>query len=55
MYMRTGGVSVARKRRDARLETREARLRLAVRRDPYFRQLEKGVSLGYRRTRSAGL
>jgi integrase len=45
---------MARKVRDATLETRTARLRLSVRGEPYWRSLEKGFFLGYRRRRSGG-
>jgi integrase len=38
-----------RKVRDANLETRTARHRLAVRHKPYFRLIERGLHLGYRR------
>ena len=37
--------------RDSRLETREARNRLPARHDPYWRLIEKGFYLGYRRGR----
>jgi hypothetical protein len=40
---------VARRVRDTNLETRTARLRLAPRRKPYWRVLESGLHLGYRR------
>jgi integrase len=43
-----------RKVRSAKLETRSARLRLAVRRKPYFVKLARGAALGYRRTKTAG-
>ena len=39
----------------ARLETRTARLRLAPRKDPYWRQLEVGLSVGYYRAAGAGV
>ena len=38
-----------RKVRDASLETRSARARLKVRKQPYFRLIEPGLHLGYRR------
>ena len=38
----------------ARVETRTARLRLAPRKDPYWRQLEVGLSLGYYRVAGTG-
>src|SRR6516165_11406408 len=45
---------MARKFRDANLETRTARLRLRIRGEPYWRSLEKGFFLGYRRRASGG-
>jgi integrase len=38
--------------RDANLETRTARSRLKMRKDPYFRLIEQGLHLGYRRLTS---
>ena len=38
-----------RKARDERLDTRTARLRLPVRREPYFRTIQEGRAIGYRR------
>jgi len=38
-----------RKARDERLDTRTARLRLPVRREPYFRNIQEGRAIGYRR------
>lgn len=46
---------MARTIRDANLETRTARLRLAIRRDPYFRSIEPGLALGYRRNKVGGV
>jgi integrase len=40
--------------RDTNLETRAARLRLAVRGKPHWRVLESGLHLGYRRTKAGG-
>src|SRR6516164_7499763 len=40
--------------RDTNLETRAARLRLAARGKPYWRVLERGLHLGYRRTKAVG-
>ncbi len=40
--------------RDANLETRTARLRLPIRPEPYWRGLEKGFALGYRRRAKGG-
>lgn len=38
-----------RKARDDKLDTRTARLRLPVRREPYWRSIQEGRALGYRR------
>lgn len=38
-----------RKARDDRLDTRTARLKLAVRREPYWRTIQEGRAIGYRR------
>ena len=43
---------MARTLRDANLETRAARSRLKVRAKPYFRTLEEGCHLGYRRLKN---
>ena len=40
--------------RDSNLETRTARLRLKVQTEPYWRGLEKGFALGYRRRATGG-
>jgi hypothetical protein len=48
-WPRTG--PVARRVRDANLETREARSRLKPRGKPYWRSLERGLHLDYRRLR----
>ena len=45
---------MARTVRDTNLETRTARLRLRVRAEPYWRGLEMGFFLGYRRRGSGG-
>jgi hypothetical protein len=45
---------MARTVRDANLETRTARLRLAIRSEPYWRGLEKSFALGYRRRGKGG-
>ena len=45
---------MARTVRDANLETRTARLRLRIRSEPYWRGLEKGFALGYRRRGKGG-
>ena len=45
---------MARTVRDANLETRTARLRLPIRSEPYWRGLERGFALGYRRRGKGG-
>ena len=45
---------MARRPRDARIETREARRRLKVRKEPYWRQVHKGLSIGYYRGTQTG-
>jgi integrase len=45
---------MARTVRDANLETRTARLRLSLRTEPYWRGLESGFALGYRRRATGG-
>jgi integrase len=45
---------MARTVRDTNLETRTARLRLQIRTEPYWRGLEKGFALGYRRRGRGG-
>src|ERR1700745_1493733 len=45
---------MARTVRDTNLETRAARLRLTARRKPYWRVLETGLHLCYRRTKEGG-
>jgi integrase len=45
---------MARTVRDSNLETRTARLRLSIRGEPYWRALEKGLALGYRRRGRGG-
>src|ERR1700730_19124638 len=45
---------MARTVRDANLETRTARLRLSIRSEPYWRGLEKGFAVGYRRRAGGG-
>jgi integrase len=44
---------MARKVRDATLDSREARRRLKVRGKPHFRMLDRNIHLGYRRLRGA--
>ena len=41
-----------RKSRDERLDTRTARLKLAPRREPYWRNIQEGRAIGYRRAAS---
>jgi integrase len=45
---------MARTVRDTKLETRTARFRLPIRSEPYWRGLEKGFALGYRRRARGG-
>lgn len=45
---------MARTVRDSNLESRTARLRLSIRSKPYWRGLEKGFALGYRRRTKGG-
>ena len=45
---------MARTVRDASLATRSARLRLAVAHKPYWRVIEQGLHLGYRRRATGG-
>jgi hypothetical protein len=45
---------MARSTRSAKLETRTARLKLPVRKKPYFVAVAPGVGLGYRRNKTAG-
>jgi integrase len=45
---------MARKVRDGKIETRTARLKLTIRRKPFFVAVASGISLGYRRNAGAG-
>ena len=45
---------MARQPRDARIETREARKRLKARKEPYWRQVHKGLAVGYYRGVKSG-
>ena len=45
---------MARRKLDVRLNTRTARLKLAIRREPYWVNLSSGLSLGYRRGTTGG-
>src|SRR5262249_56131044 len=51
--LRMGGFVMARRLRDATLDSREARRKLAPRGEPYYRSVERGVHLGYRRRANA--
>ena len=46
---------MARLPRNAKLETRAARARLAVRRQPYWRQIHLGLFVGYRKGKTSGV
>src|SRR5262249_47276080 len=48
----TWGKAMARTVRDASLETRTARARLKPRGEPYYRAIEQGLHLGYRKPKS---
>ena len=45
---------MARSAKDAKLSTRTERLRLPPRREPYFRTIQEGRALGYRRIEGKG-
>jgi integrase len=45
---------MARTLRDAKLDTRAARLRLTQRREPYWRSISEGLAIGYRRGTKGG-
>ena len=45
---------MARTLRDAKLDTRAARLRLRKRREPYWRSISEGLAIGYRRGTKGG-
>jgi integrase len=45
---------MARTVRDAKLDTRSARVKLAPRREPYWRPISKGCALGYRKGSTGG-
>ena len=45
---------MARTLRDAKLDTRAARLRLKQRREPYWRSISEGLAIGYRRGTKGG-
>jgi hypothetical protein len=45
---------MARTLRDAKLDTRNSRLRLKARREPYWRSISGGLAVGYRRGAKGG-
>jgi integrase len=45
---------MARTLRDAKLDTRSARLKLKVRREPYWRSISEGLAIGYRKGAKGG-
>jgi hypothetical protein len=45
---------MARTPRDAKLDTRNSRLRLRTRREPYWRSISEGLAVGYRRGAKGG-
>ena len=45
---------MARRVRSKDLETRSARLRLPIRKKPYYVKIMRGVEMGYRRNKTAG-
>jgi len=48
------GIDMGRKVRDSRLESREARLKLTPRNEPYWRLIHEGLHLGYRKGQRTG-
>jgi hypothetical protein len=54
IFRGAGGVTMARTVREASLATRSARLRLAINTKPYWRIIEQGLHLGYRRRAIGG-
>ena len=40
--------------RDTRIETRTARLKLAAKHEPYWRSIDEGMHLGYRKGKRKG-
>jgi len=46
--------AIARKVRDSQIENRTARSRLAGRRKPYYRLMQEGLHIGYRKPKSGG-
>jgi len=51
---RTKDRDTARTLRDAKLDTRNSRLRLKARREPYWRSISEGLAVGYRRGAKGG-
>jgi integrase len=49
------GFQMARRLRDSKLESREARSKLKVRGKPYFREIGRGLHIGYRKNKSGGV
>jgi integrase len=45
---------MARRTRETKLETRSSRLKLPLRKKPYFTSIGRGISLGYRRNQTTG-
>ena len=45
---------MARTVRDAKLDTRTARLKLKTRREPYWRSISEGLAIGYRKGAKGG-
>jgi hypothetical protein len=54
IFRASGEPSMARIVREATLGTRSARLRLAINTKPYWRVIEQGLHLGYRRRETGG-
>src|SRR5690349_15134314 len=48
-HEKCGADSVPRKARDERLDTRTARFKLSPRAEPYWRNIQEGRAIGYRR------
>lgn len=45
---------MARRPRDSQIETREARMRLKIRKEPYWRHIHTGLAIGYYRGKNGG-
>jgi len=52
--VRFGAWAVPRTLRDAKLDTRSARAKLRVRREPYWRSISEGLAIGYRKGAKGG-